>query len=301
MQDTTKEYYNNSKLVYSVTKKYPDFSKIYIRTSTMNSNVKQPTFVSNKPRITSEVTNLEDSLRRSKTTISDLVLSNKFDMFATFTFNCNNCPHPCPQKSCDITHPHTKDDCNTISCTCPPQLCDRLNPEICKRRMSVWLANQQKKYGQFKYIIVPEWHERGGLHFHAMIKGFKGKLKQAENHRTKKKQFHRGHPIYNITSYRNGYTTMKVIGNSDEDIAKVSNYIRKYITKDMPQFKGRKRYWTSQNLVRPETTTDDSLIHNPYIEKRKVFENDRMIVLRANVQNLLRNMPQPVIFREPTN
>jgi len=159
-----------------------------------------------------------DSIRRTKTTISDLILSNKFDLFCTFTFD--------------------------------PKKVDRYNPDTVKKVMSKWLNNQRDLHGQLDYLIVPEFHKDGkAIHFHALIKNFKGKLKDTGKLRKQR-------PIYNITSFRSGYSTAVPIDN----IEKVSSYVKKYITKDMPLFSGKKRYWCSTNLIRPYT------IPNPIID-----------------------------------
>lgn len=149
---------------------------------------------------------LQRSLRRSKTVISDIVLSNDFDMFATFTFKK-----------------------------------DRQNKELCKTKMQNWLNNQQKRTGKFQYLIVPEFHKDGkSLHFHALFNNYKGKLIETGVLINTRKS-------YNIKSYTLGFTSVVKIDNKE----KVANYVKKYITKDMPRFEGKKRYWASTKLKKP--------------------------------------------------
>lgn len=208
--------------VYSVAKVYPDTLKV-IFYSTPRIMLQQG--LETQKQTTTKKTNRKpsvqariDSIRRTKTAISDIVLCNDFDLFCTFTFKK-----------------------------------DRENIDFSKRKMSDWLRDQRKKLGKFDYIIVPEFHKDGkAIHFHALLKGYTGKL-----HKTN--IFQKGRQVYNITSYKKGYTTAVFIDNKQ----KVSSYIRKYITKDMPTFSGKKRYWTSKNLVRP------NLIRNPAIENIK--------------------------------
>jgi len=149
--------------------------------------------------------------------ISDIVLCNDFDMFATFTFKS-----------------------------------DRSDVEKSKSKMSKWLENQQTKYGKFQYLIVPEFHKKhGAIHFHALLKNYKGQLSDSG-------KMQKGRKVYNIKSYKAGFSTVVKIDNID----KVSSYVKKYITKDMPMFHGRKRFWCSQKLRRPihtkNTTIDKS-------------------------------------------
>jgi hypothetical protein len=294
------KYEKKNKIIYSVTKKYPEFSRVYLyhEGKSVFNNYKKS--IGYRENITTPEQSLLDSLRRTKTTISDIAISNHFDMFATFTFNCDGCKFPCAQKICTISTPHT--DCPTIKCNCPPDQCLRLDPEACKRRMHNWLNNQTRRKGKFQYLIVPEWHKKGGLHFHAMMKNYKGKLNNAHRHKTRANYIHKGSQVYNIDTYKNGFTTVKMIPSDTTTQAKVSNYIKKYIVKDMPQFKGRKRYWVSRDLIRPVTTIGDLLTNNPFVDQnhiKKVYSNGRMDVLRANIQNNLRNSPIAVMLNLP--
>jgi len=137
----------------------------------------------------------------------------------------------------------------------------RQDQQACRRRMSSWLKNQQKIHGKFQYLIVPEFHkDNKSIHFHALLKNYNGTLVP-----TKIKQKTR--TIHNIKSYRLGFSTAVYIDNTE----KVSNYIKKYITKDMPKLhnKSAKRYWCSKDLIKPE------IIYNPDISMgigEKIFE-----------------------------
>jgi hypothetical protein len=119
---------------------------------------------------------------------------------------------------------------------------DRYDIEKCKQKLSKWIKNQKKIRGDFQYILVPEFHkDHKAIHFHGLLQNYKGKLKLAKDYKNKL-------PIYNITSYRLGFSTLTHIESQE----KVSSYIRKYITKDMPTMgKNKKRFWTSQHLKRP--------------------------------------------------
>jgi len=120
---------------------------------------------------------------------------------------------------------------------------DRQDMKKCKTKMSDWLKSQQKIHGKFKYLIVPEFHkDKKSLHFHALLKNYNGHLKKT-NIKIKKRT------VYNITSYRKGYSTVIKIDN----IEKVSSYVKKYITKEMPHTgTSQKKFWNSKGLLRPE-------------------------------------------------
>lgn len=168
---------------------------------------------------------IQRSLRRSKTTVSDLILTNKFTHFATFTFNCKSCPK--------------RFNCKNKPCLCPPDYCKRFDDSHITSKMSVWLDNNVRKHGM-KYVLVPERHKSGALHFHALISDYSGNMKDSgrrRNHRT----------VYNLTGFRSGFTDVEEV----QSVQAVSNYIKKYFTKDMALIRGNKRYWASRNLQRP--------------------------------------------------
>lgn len=128
---------------------------------------------------------------------------------------------------------------------------DRQNVDAKKRQMAFWLNNQRIKYGAFRYLIVPEYHKDGvSIHFHGLFGGYKGRLKDSG-------KYENGRKVYNIKSFQAGFTTAVKIDN----IHKVSSYITKYITKDMPKFKNKQRYWCSNGLKRPLK------ILNPLLDK----------------------------------
>lgn len=141
---------------------------------------------------------------------------------------------------------------------------DRQNIELCKSKMSNWLQSQRKQWGRFGYLIVPEFHKDGqSLHFHALLQGYNGKLEDSG-------KLINGRTAYNIKSYRNGFSTAVRIDNRDA----VSNYVKKYITKDMPQFNGKKRFWLSTGLNRPLTLHNQDFINNPAYNWSEKYNNE---------------------------
>lgn len=132
------------------------------------------------------------SVRRSRTVISDYILSNDFEMFVTFTFN--------------------------------PKKVNRYDLNACYLKMQSWLWRQQKKSNnEMKYIIVPEKHKDGAIHFHAVMSNYPGLIKKTNVIQNNRR-------VYNLTSFRFGFSNMQYL---DDDKQKVASYVCKYITKDM--------------------------------------------------------------------
>jgi hypothetical protein len=171
---------------------------------------------------------LEDSLRRSATKVCDIVLCNRFDIFATFTFAK-----------------------------------DRENIELCKKRMSKWLNHQKGRTSpDMVYLIIPEFHaDKKCIHFHALMKGYDGSYVDSGH-----KQ--RGRTVYNITSYQHGFAQFTHV----QDLVKTASYVRKYITKDMPQLNDKRRYWCSKNAIRPKIEYNTDYITDVRSRFVKLYE-----------------------------
>lgn len=222
--------------IYNTGKEYPTMFKIYVYKTpyaiSVNAaiSLKRKSNDSDDPSLSDGQkleTDADRSARRVRTTISDIILCNQFDIFATFTFD--------PKKS------------------------DRSNIGLCKLKMSRWLANQKKSHSpDLQYLIIPEHHKKCAdcsiarincphpdmikpIHFHALMKNYNGSIKDSG-------RLSKGRKVYNITSYRGGFSTAVMI---DENTPAVASYVKKYITKDMPRFSGKKAYWCSHGLNRP--------------------------------------------------
>lgn len=162
--------------------------------------------------------NLERSLRRTKKRISDYILCNRFELFVTFTFAEN------------------RQDVNEK-----------------RRQMSDWLKNQRNRNGKFDYLIVPEFHkDKQSLHFHALFYGYCGSIAKSINLNTGKIVTQKGQPVYTLPEYTLGFSNAKRIILSDDSSSRLSHYVKKYITKDMPIFFNKQRYWASKGLKLPK-------------------------------------------------
>lgn len=203
------------------------------------------------PSTTSEEVKLERSRRRTYTAVKDLALSNIFELFATFTFKAG-----------------------------------REDAELCRQKMNGWLKRQRKKDKAFQYLIVSELHKDGvSLHFHALMSGYTGPMVRAINPKTGRPLIKRHRKVYDFPNYTLGHVDVYIIGDTEEDRIRSGFYLLKYIKKDMPVFKNKKRYWSSRGLNKPLTienpeewylaVTPDHLIETPY-GKFLFFDNKRI-------------------------
>lgn len=159
-----------------------------------------------------------NSLNRTKQAVYSICRSNSWEWFITLTFD--------------------------------PEKIDSTDYDICVRSLHDWLKYIRKNYApDLKYILVPELHKDGmKYHFHGLFSNI-GSLRFIYSGIIKN-----GVMIYNLKQYKKGFCTASLVQNT----YKASAYIVKYITKDLCSVsKGRKRYWHSNNLDKPDIILDN--------------------------------------------
>lgn len=111
--------------------------------------------------------------------------------------------------------------------------------------MQKFLKRMTRKYGKFNYLAVPERHKSGAIHWHMMTGYFEPKLIDSGK-RYKEKV------IFNCPEWEFGFTNVQNVRSKK----KISNYVSKYITKDLmdsPARRNKKKYWASRSLELPKT------------------------------------------------
>lgn len=116
-------------------------------------------------------------------------------------------------------------------------------------KLTNWLDTIRRKNLNMQYILVPELHKSGRVHFHGIFKNVPNwKLEKAYYPGTNRLIKKKGVQIYNLTNYKLGFTTVSKVQNMEA----VSVYISKYMTKELIDQDFKKRYWCSQGLKRPK-------------------------------------------------
>lgn len=155
-----------------------------------------------------------ENKKRAKEVVYDLARHNRFDWFITLTFD------PAKVNSYDYAE-----------CT-----------EHIKRFTDLML------HRGYQWLLVPELHESGRYHFHGLVRGDLPVVPAKSPYTGKLLVDAQGRQIYNISMYKLGHTTATAI----DDPAKTANYIAKYLTKELAVPKGKKSYWASKSLARPQ-------------------------------------------------
>lgn len=160
----------------------------------------------------------EDNMRRAKGKIFDVALSNDWNYMVTLTLD--------------------KDKI------------DRYDPKAVIRPFSKWLNNMVSRKG-LKYLIVPELHEDGAIHFHGLINEaldlvdsgnvtVPDRKKPIKRSTAKKYGYDFSDPrirtVYNIVNYNLGFSTAVKI---DNNVEAVSKYMTKYTCKNFQKIFGQ--------------------------------------------------------------
>jgi hypothetical protein len=163
--------------------------------------------------------NIERSLRRAKSRLFDLMINNvsECNLFVTLTLD--------------------KD------------VIDRYNYSIVIDHLNTFLSNKVQKNG-LKYILVPELHKDGALHFHGIFNKYKG-IDLVDSGKKKN-----GKKIYNILSYKYGFTTAQRITGKN-CVEKVSKYVFKYMSKQAGGCIGGRYYLHGGKLAEPVVQYSD--------------------------------------------
>lgn len=153
------------------------------------------------------------SMRRARARVRRLALANDFKWFVTLTLD--------------------------------PAKVDRMEGAAVVRKLNVWCSNQVQRRG-LKYILVPERHKKGGIHFHGF---FNDALEAVPSGHYDKA----GHPIFNLPQWDLGFTTaIELYGDYPQAVA----YTCKYIGKQGEKPAGR-WYYSGGDLREPTETLVD--------------------------------------------
>lgn len=179
-------------------KEYPDMFRVVVYREPIMVEDTSGTRKRKKSEVTDDYEPSVSSLRRTRTLIRDLILSNDFDLFATFTFD-------------------------------PGKVRDRFSYASCYGKLQRWIHNQHEKSPDLIYLFIPEQHKSGAWHFHALLGHYNGTMRKT-NHKTPY-----GADIYNITAYRGGFTTACYFDDKDRVTGYLLKYITKDFIKSFNQ------------------------------------------------------------------
>lgn len=156
-----------------------------------------------------------------------------------------------------------------ITLTLSKEKINRYSYDEIIKKLNIWLDNRVRRKG-LKYIIIPEFHKDGAIHFHGIINS--GAVEMVDSGKKK-----RGKTIYNL-DFPYGFTTAMYIDGADAG-AKVANYCLKYMTKADKKVGGR-YYLHGGNLNVPVERFPDVSINEVPGTAFEIFPSTECKVLR---------------------
>lgn len=179
--------------------------------------------------IVADPKNIERASRRAKQNAFDTIVCNPdLDTFATFTYR-------------------------------PDETLEKSSYDQCYDVLRVWLSNRVQRNG-LKYVIVPERHKSGDIHFHGILNSSAVKLERAHSPRTGHALSRNGLPIFNLTDWKAGFSTAQIIGSGENDREKVAKYVFKYMGKQLgARIGGRYALIGGKDIIKPVYVYGDTV------------------------------------------
>lgn len=140
-----------------------------------------------------------------------------------------------------------------VTLTFDPEKIDSFNFEIAKKALLKWCRLMRDRYKRFDYIIIPELHQSGAVHFHGLLGDIPAHFVEATHPRTGKPLVRHDRQVYNLADWEYGYTDCEQI----ESPERAASYITKYVTTALltnKEMYNKKRYFNSQGLHRPDVS-----------------------------------------------
>lgn len=141
-----------------------------------------------------------------------------------------------------------------ITFTLDKRKIDRYDKSEIKKYVQQWLKNQVKRKS-LCYLIVPEYHKDGAIHFHGLINN--SQFNFVDSGRVDSS----GRVIYNISDWNIGFST--AVKLDDKKIA-VCKYITKYITKGNEKIFGSFYWFGGKDLKRDVVTEYISIDYDSF-------------------------------------
>ena len=173
----------------------------------------QPQRRSREEGKTAEGADLQRSMRRARAKLRRLALANDFRWFVTLTLD--------------------------------PAKIDRNDGAAVARALGRWADNMVRRKS-LKYVLVPELHRNGGIHFHGF---FNDAVKVVDSgHKDDG-----GHTIYTLPEWTLGFTTaIELYGDYPSAVGYVSKYIGKQEVRPMGRW-----YYSGGALAEPSKAYAD--------------------------------------------
>lgn len=144
-----------------------------------------------------------------------------------------------------------------VTLTFNPEKVNSSDYETAKNTLLKWCRKMRDRYKQFDYLIIPELHKSGAVHFHGLLGNVPACFVEAVNPKTGEPVIRHSRQVYNLADWEYGFSDCEQI----ESPERAASYITKYVTAALltdKQMYNKKRYFNSQGLARPAVSFDMS-------------------------------------------
>lgn len=191
-----------------------------------------------------------------------------------------------------------------VTLTLDPKKNDSYNFEESKKLLLKWCRYMRDTYGKFDYLIIPEFHKSGAVHFHGLLGDIPANFVEAIHPKSGQPLMRNDRQIYNLTDWKHGFTDCEKIIDSE----KTASYLTKYITKELMSNKEmfrKKRYFNSKGLKNPTIEYLDSEIVNltDFVPNFGIVSTDEEgnNVLEKSIYKLQKDKKTGELFQKDTS
>ena len=143
-------------------------------------------------------------------------------------------------------------DCNSFSwfvtLTTDKDIINRADDKLVKRALRYWLKSICRLFPNFYYIIVPEYHKKGCLHFHCLFGGISAEELNIYDSGKKSK----GREVFSTSLWKFGLSDVQEIRSLEGSKGYLAKYMVKF--KYDVRFFNQRRFYYGGNIKKPEQT-----------------------------------------------
>ena len=171
--------------------------------------------------------------------------------------------------------------------------------DAANKRFRYFVDKIRRVKKDFRYICVPEFQERGAVHYHLLTNiSINDKLMYEQEDNPKYKH---------IKYWSEGFSR---IDNVKGDIKKIIGYISKYMTKEIDnRLYGRRRFFYSQNCIVPRVSYIDSVekidldfLNKKIQDKELIYQNEYLNIYdKTTVQYLEYQLSDSIVSQSKEN
>ena len=180
-----------------------------------------------------------------------------------------------------------------VTLTLDKQQVDRYDIEKIYPKLKAFLDHRVQRKG-LAYILVPEYHKDGAIHFHGLVNSSAVQLKDSGKRYWKRGAPCYGQKIYNVADWKLGFTTAVMLTGDYDNVCK---YITKYVLKQSGGGMIGGRYYYHGGDLKEPLFEYINFTEEPKGEKYKIEEADLTIIY---VTELSKCQYEPAGIKSPS-